>query len=261
MMRTSRWLYVSLITVYLFLLGPFLIIFIAAFGAEATLAFPPRGGFSLHWFSNVFQTSQFVDSFWISLGVGLLATAIALLLGVPVAYVVVHFRFPGEGLLETLFSSPILVPGLVVGFAMLRFFVLLGNFDVFTGLLIGHTAVLFPYSVRVVSASLRNLDPAIEEAAISLGAGRLRSFFLVVLPNIQAGIAAAFILAFITSFNNVPISLFLTGPGVTTLPISMLVYMEYYFDPTVAALSTLLIVFSVILVQGTERLLGLSQYV
>jgi len=260
-MRESRWLYVGLILLYVFLLGPFLVVFIAAFGADATLAFPPRGGFSLQWFANVFQTSQFIESFWISLSIALLATAIALVLGIPVAYALVNYRFPGQGVLETIFSSPILVPGLVIGFAMLRFFVLVGDFNVFTGLLIGHTAVLFPYSVRVVSASLRNLDPALEQAAISLGANRLRSFMLVVLPNVRSGVAAAFILAFITSFNNVPISLFLTGPGVTTLPISMLVYMEYYYDPTIAALSTLLILFTIVLVQGAERLLGLSQFV
>jgi putative spermidine/putrescine transport system permease protein len=260
-MRESRWLTVALILLYIFLLGPFLVIFIAAFGADSTLAFPPRGGFTLDWFVNVFNTSQFVSSFWISLGIALSATGIALLLGIPVAYALVNFRFPGQGLLETIFSSPVLVPGLVIGFAMLRFFVLLGDFDVMMGLLIGHTAILFPYSVRVVSASLRNLDPGIEEAAISLGASRLRGFLLVVLPNVRAGVAAAFILAFITSFNNVPVSLFLTGPGVTTLPISMLVYMEYYYDPTIAALSTLLILFSVAIVQGAERLLGLSKFV
>ena len=260
-MRESRWLYVGLIGLYAFLLGPFLVIFIAAFGADATLAFPPRGGFSLQWFANVFQTSQFIDSFWISLSIALLATVIALVLGIPVAYALVNYRFPGQGVLETIFSSPILVPGLVIGFAMLRFFVLVGDFNVFIGLLIGHTAVLFPYSVRVVSASLRNLDPALEQAAISLGANRLRSFMLIVLPNVRSGVAAAFILAFITSFNNVPISLFLTGPGVSTLPISMLVYMEYYYDPTIAALSTLLILFTIVLVQGAERLLGLSQFV
>jgi putative spermidine/putrescine transport system permease protein len=155
----------------------------------------------------------------------------------------------------------VLVAGRVIGVCKRRFFVLLGDFDVMLGLLIGHIAILFPYSVRVVSASLRNLDPGIEEAAISLGASRLRGFLLVVLPNVRAGVGAAFILAFITSFNNVPVSLFLTGPGVTTLPISMLVYMEYYYDPTIAALSTLLILFSVALVQGAERLLGLSRFV
>jgi putative spermidine/putrescine transport system permease protein len=259
-MRRSPWLYASLVLVYVILLGPYLIIFVASFGSEATLAFPPAG-FSLRWFVNVFETSQFVSSFWLSLQLGLLSTFIALLLGVPIAYALVRFRFPGRGIVETIFSAPILIPGLVIGFSMLRTFVLLGNFNVFTGLLIGHIAILFPYSVRVVSSSLRNLDPAIEEAAISLGAGRLRSFLLVVLPNIRSGIGAAFLLAFIVSFNNVPVSLFLTGPGVTTLPISMLVYMEYYFDPTIAALSTLLIIFTVILVQGAERLLGLSRFV
>ena len=105
------------------------------------------------------------------------------------------------------------------------------------GLFIGHTAILFPYSVRVISASLRNLDPNVEDAAISLGASRLRGFLLVVLPNMQAGIAAAFVLGFITSFNIVPVSLFLSGPGVTTLPVAMFSYLEYYFDPTIAALS------------------------
>ena len=259
-MRRSPWLYASLVLLYLLLLGPYLIIFISAFGAESTLVFPPSG-FSLRWYINVFATTQFMTSFWLSLRIGLLATAIALVLGIPIAYALVRFRFRGQAWLETLFSAPILVPGLVIGFAMLRYFILLGDLSVFFGLLIGHIAILFPYSVRVVSSSLRNLDPAIEEAAISLGAGRLRSFLLVVLPNIRSGIGAAFILAFIVSFNNVPVSLFLTGPGVTTLPISMLVYMEYYFDPTIAALSTLLIIFTIVLVQGAERLLGLSRFV
>jgi putative spermidine/putrescine transport system permease protein len=259
-MRRSPWLYASLVLLYVLLLGPYLIIFVAAFGAESTLAFPPSG-FSLRWFANVFQTSQFVESFWLSLQLGLLSTFIALLLGIPIAYALVRFRFPGRGVVETIFSVPILVPGLVIGFAMLRYFVLVGDLNIFTGLLIGHIAILFPYSVRVVSSSLRNLDPAIEEAAVSLGAGRLRAFLLVVLPNIRSGIGAAFILAFIVSFNNVPVSLFLTGPGVTTLPISMLVYMEYYFDPTIAALSTLLIIFTIVLVQGAERALGLSKFV
>ena len=115
--------------------------------------------------------------------------------------------------------------------------------------------------MRVISASLRNLDPYVEDAAVSLGANRLRGFLLVVLPNMQAGIAAAFVLGFITSFNNVPVSLFLSGPGVTTLPVSMLSYLEYYFDPTIAALSTLLVIFTVVLVQTAERVLGLSQFV
>ncbi len=256
----SRWMYVSLVILYGFLLGPFVIIFMASFGENATMAFPPQG-FTLDWFANVFETSQFIDSFWISLQLALLSTLVSLIMGMPVAYALTRYQFAAAGIVETVFSAPILVPGLVIGFAMLNFFVLLGDMSVFTGLFIGHTAILFPYSVRVISASLRNLDPFVEDAAVSLGANRLRGFLLVVLPNMQAGIAAAFVLGFITSFNNVPVSLFLSGPGVTTLPVSMLSYLEYYFDPTIAALSTLLVIFTVVLVQAAERLLGLSQFV
>ncbi len=256
----SRWMYISLVILYCFLLGPFIIIFMASFGANSTMAFPPQG-FTLDWFANVFETSQFIDSFWISLRLALLSTIVSLVMGMPVAYALMRFHFAGSGMVETIFSAPILVPGLVIGFAMLNFFVLLGDMHVMTGLFIGHTAILFPYSVRVISASLRNLDPYVEDAAVSLGANRLRGFLLVVLPNMRAGIAAAFVLGFITSFNNVPVSLFLSGPGVTTLPVSMLSYLEYYFDPTIAALSTLLVIFTVVLVQTAERLLGLSQFV
>jgi len=253
-------MYISLVILYGFLLGPFVIIFMAGFGANANLAFPPQG-FTLDWFANVFETTQFIDSFWISLQLGLSSTIVSLIMGMPVAYALVRYQFSASGMVETIFSAPILVPGLVIGFAMLNFFVLLGDMSVLTGLFIGHTAILFPYSVRVISASLRNLDPYVEDAAVSLGANRLRGFLLVVLPNMQAGIAAAFVLGFITSFNNVPVSLFLSGPGVTTLPVSMLSYLEYYFDPTIAAVSTLLVIFTVVLVQAAERLLGLSQFV
>jgi putative spermidine/putrescine transport system permease protein len=259
MKRTKFALFV-LILLYLFLLGPFLVIFVASFGKQAVMTFPPHG-FSLEWFDKVFHQSMFLDSFWTSLYVALAATVSALLLGIPAAYAFVRHNFPGKNLLETVISSPVIVPGLVIGFALLRFFVLIGNLPVLLGLYLGHTAILIPYALRVVTASLRNFEPEVEEAAISLGAARSRSFFLVVLPNIRSGVAAAFILSFITSFNNVPVSLFLTGPGVATLPIQMLVYMEYYFDPTIAALSSILIVVTVLIVQSAEKMMGLSKYV
>ncbi|HUZ17076.1 MAG TPA: ABC transporter permease [Spirochaetia bacterium] len=259
-MNRTKFALVVLIILYVFLLGPFLVIFVASFGQQAVMTFPPHG-FSLKWFDKVFHQQMFLDSFWTSLYVALLATASALLLGVPAAYAFVRYNFRGKNLLETIISSPVIVPGLVIGFALLRFFVLIGNLPVLFGLYLGHTAILIPYALRVVAASLRNFDVDVEEAAVSLGAPRLRSFFLVVLPNIRAGVAAAFILSFITSFNNVPVSLFLTGPGVATLPIQMLVYMEYYFDPTIAALSSILIVVTVLIVQAAERAMGLSRYV
>lgn len=258
-MHESRFFAWALGVVLLFLLGPFVVILVASFGSEAIMTFPPEG-FSAEWYGRVLSIASFRDAFTTSLVVALAATATALILGFPVAYAIVRFDFRGKHAVEVLFASPAIVPALVLGFALLRFFVFVLAVPIVPGLYIGHTAVLFPYTVRVISASLRNLDPAIEEAAISLGAGRLRTLATVVLPNVRAGVVAAFILAFITSFNNVPISLFLTGPGVATLPIEMLIYMEYYFDPTIAALSSVLILFTILIVQGAERLLGISKY-
>lgn len=259
-MKSSKSLMLILILMMVFLLGPFLVIILSSFGTEALMKFPPKG-FSLNWYDKVLNIRMFQVTFWISLKVGLAATGTALLLGIPVSYAIVRFRFVGKNALELLFSSPAIIPGLVIGFSLLRFFIYVGHIPIIAGLYLGHTAILLPYTIRVVSASLRNVDPAVEEAAVSLGASRTFSFLSVILPNIRAGVVAALILAFIISFNNVSVSLFLTGPGVATLPIQMLVYMEYYFDPTIAALSSILIIVTVLIVQAAEKLLGISQYV
>ena len=112
-----------------------------------------------------------------------------------------------------------------------------------------------------MSASLDNLRGDIEEAAVLLGSSRLGAFFRIVLPNIRGGILAAFILGFVTSFNQVPVSLFLSGPGVRTLPIDMIWYIEITYDPSVAALASLLAVMSIAIVFLAERFLGFSRYV
>jgi len=259
-MNKSPILLAIFVIAFTFLLGPFLIILITSFSGDSSMAFPPEG-FSLEWFAKVLAVRSFRDSFWISLQIALGATLTVVVLGTPVAYALVRFHFPAQDLVEVLFSLPVIVPELVLGFALLRYFVLFSNISIILGLYLGHTAILFPFAVRVISTSLRNFDPAIEEAAISLGASRLRSFVLVVMPNLRAAFLATFILTFITSFNNVSVSLFLTGPGITTLPISMLGYMEQYFDPTIAALSSIIIVITFTIVQTAERTLNLSRHI
>jgi putative spermidine/putrescine transport system permease protein len=249
-----------LLLVFLFLLGPFLVIVAAGLSAGETLAFPPEG-LSLRWYAHVFAVPEFRTSFLLSLGLGLAATAAALVLGVPVAYALSRYDVPAAEAIRTLVTTPIIVPGIIVGLALFRHVVIASNLPVTAALFLAHTALLIPYAVRVVSASLENLRADIEEAAVLLGASRLGAFFSVVMPNIRSGLVAAFILGFVTSFNQVPVSLFLTGPGTATLPIQMLWYMEFSFDPSIAALSALLAVFSIILVLGAERTLGLSRYV
>lgn len=252
--------YVTLTLVLSFLLGPFLIIVAAALSAGETLAFPPQG-LSLKWVFKVFEIESFRNSFALSMFLAVFGTLAALILGVPVAYAASRYKLPFGETLRTIVSAPIIVPGIIVGLALLRYLVIPLDVGIGLALFIAHTALILPYAVRVVSASLENLRSDIEEAAVILGSSRAGAFFRVVLPNIRNGILAAFILGFVTSFNQVPVSLFLSGPGVRTLPIDMIWYMEITYDPSVAALAALLAFLSIAIVFLAERFLGFSRYV
>jgi putative spermidine/putrescine transport system permease protein len=251
---------VTLLLVLIFLIGPFLIIVAASFSAGDTLAFPPQG-FSFKWILKVFTVESFRDSFVMSMFLAIGGTFAALLLGIPAAYAMSRYKLPMSETVRTIVSAPIIVPGIIVGLALLRYFVVPIGVSITLALFLAHTALILPYAVRVVSASLNNLRSDIEEAAVLLGSSRLGAFFRVVLPNIRGGILSAFILGFVTSFNQVPVSLFLSGPGVRTLPIDMLGYMEIVFDPSIAALSSLLAFLSIGIVFLAERFLGFSRYV
>ena len=251
---------VALGLVLLFLIGPFVVIVAASLSAGETLAFPPQG-LSLRWVEKVFEVESFRASFALSLTLAIGATTAALALCVPAAYALTRYRVPFAETLRLMVASPLLVPGIVVGLALLRYLVVPLRFPIVLALFLAHTALILPYALRVVSASLANLRPEIEEAAVLLGASRASAFFSVVAPNIRDGVLAAMVLGFVTSFNQVPVSLFLSGPGVETLPIDMLGYLEITYDPSVAALSTLLAALSLAIVLIAERFLGLTRYV
>jgi putative spermidine/putrescine transport system permease protein len=257
--RKNKILTVFVGLIYVFLCVPLLIIIATAFDSSNIMSFPPKG-FSTKWFSNVFGSETFMTTLRISFEVSILATMMALIIGMPAAYALSRKKFKGKSFIQNLFLSPIIVPGVVLGFAFFRYLIIKLQLDVFSSLLIGHIIIVIPYIIRVIGSGLENMDFSIEEAAVSLGATKLKSFFLVVFPNITSGIIAAFMLAFINSFNNVSVSLYLTGPGVSTLPISMLSYVEYNYDPTISALSVLLMVITVAIMFVVEKTLGLSQF-
>ncbi|MBQ9326763.1 MAG: ABC transporter permease [Clostridia bacterium] len=261
-MKKQHHIALGLITflVYVFLIGPLLIIMAASFGEQSALVFPGKG-FTLDWYVKVFQMSSFVNAAILSLEIAFAATAMALLLGVPAAYALNRFRFPGKGLLKTLFLSPVLIPCIVLGFIMLRYVISQWNLSVIPSLLIGHTLLSIPYVMRVITSSLANFDFAMEEAAGSLGANRGYTFFHIVLPNIKSGIASACVMAVINSFNNVSLSTFLTAPGITMLPIEIMGYVEYHFDPTIAALATVMMLVTLGVMLLIEKTLGLQSVV
>ncbi|MDR3247744.1 MAG: ABC transporter permease, partial [Treponema sp.] len=238
-MRKNIGLTIFSCVVFLFLVIPLVIIVVTAFGENRIIQFP-ISGFTFKWFAVVFKSRSFMRSLRLSFVLALYATGIALLLGIPAAYALSRTSYRTNRFLRSFFLSPTFIPGIVVGYALFRLIVIGLNLSVFTGLVLGHFLVVLPYIIRVAGASLEQFDYSIEEVACSLGCHRVGAFFLVVLPNISSGIVAAFTLAFINSFNNVPVSMFLTGPGVATLPATLMNYIEYSYDPSVSAISVLL---------------------
>lgn len=192
------------------------------------------------------------------LEVALLATCISLLVGIPAAYALARSGLKGKQLLKSIFLSPTIVPGIVIGFIMYQCLILTLRIPVFAGLLAGHFMVTLPYVIRVVGSSMEQFDFSIEEAAWSLGCPKGAAFFKVVLPNVTSGISSAFMLAFINSFNNIPVSMFLSGPGVSTFPSTLMNYIEYNYDPTVSAVSVLLMAATVVIMVIVDRTLGIA---
>lgn len=243
--------------VFAFLFIPLLIIVVTAFGANSTIQFPIEG-FTFDWYGKVFSNQSFMDSFFLSLQVAFIATVLALLIGVPAAYSLARHNVFGRSWIKSFFISPMIVPGLVVGYALYQFIVIQFQFPVFQGLLLGHFLICLPYIIRVVGSTIEQLDFSIEEVSWTLGCTKLQTFIKVVLPNITSGIFASFMLAFINSFNNIPVSQFLSGPGVTMLPTNLINYIEYNYDPSVSALSVILMLGTIVLMYIIEKTLGLA---
>jgi putative spermidine/putrescine transport system permease protein len=226
------------------ILLPLIFVVWLAFFAQEIPSFPPEG-YSLKWFGKISDNRSFVDGFVLSMEVGVLATAIGLLLGVPASVILARRKLPFQFGLLQLMLLPLLVPGVVMGTAIYVFHIeteiatglpALGSF---AGLVIAHALIVIPWVVRLVTASLAGFDRTVEEAAQNLGATPLVTFWRVTLPSIRPGVVAATLFGFVMSFGNLEMSLFLVGPGRTTLPIAILQYLEWKIDPVIAAVSVL----------------------
>jgi len=249
-----------------YLLLPLLFVTWLAFFAQEIPSFPPNG-YSLKWFQTIPGNERFVSGFVLSLQVAIVATVIGLLLGIPAAICLVRMRFTGREAVGSALLLPLVVPGIVLGIALYVFHVeveiltelpILGSLG---GLIAGHVLIVIPWTVRLITATLIGMDRSIEEAAQSLGADRLTTFWRITLPSILPGMVAAAMFGFISSFGNLEMSLFLVGPGRTTLPIAILQYLEWKIDPTIAAVSVLQIVFIAGAMLLTDRFVKISRVV
>lgn len=244
--------------VMIFLVTPILVVIPSAFSNDVAVSFPPVG-FSLKWFVSAATAPGFLHAFGISALVAAVATAVSILIGALAAYALVRYRFPGRSLVELLLLTPLIVPSIVLAIALTMVLGSIGLLGDISGLFVAHVILTLPYAVRVLSGSIRAIDVALEEVSLVLGARPVQVWRLVILPLMAPGLLAASVFGFIMSFDEFSVSFFVAGPGVNTLPIALFNYVEINIDPTVSAVSTVLIALSVIAVAVIERTIGLAR--
>lgn len=222
-----------------------LTLYISVFDEEL-IVFPPRG-WTLRWYGEA--VAKFSSAALTSLGVAVAAVLGSLLIGVPCGIGLHRYRFRGRSIVFSFVTAPMIVPGVALGLSLAIFAIWLtrqGVVDLRTSLLpliCAHILIALPWVVRLCVASLANYDPAAEEAAASLGAHPLRVIWHVTLPAMRPGIIAAALFAFVVSFENLEMTMFLLKPGVTTLPVTVLGYLSFRVDPMISALAVLQIAF------------------
>ena len=241
-----------------FMLAPILIVCAVAFTPEGYLSFPTNG-LSLRWFKAIARYPEFVTAFWTSIWLGLVSSAIALAFSVPAALAIARHDFRGREAITALFMSPLMIPHVVLGIAFLRFFTQIGLGNTFLGLVLAHIVVVFPFALRLTLASAIGMDRAIEQAAISLGASDWVVFRRITLPLIMPGLMSGWALAFIQSFDEVTMTVFIAAPGTETLPVRMFLYIQDNIDPLVTSVSAAVIALTTILLIVLDRAYGLDR--
>ncbi|KAF0226825.1 MAG: putative ABC transporter permease [Beijerinckiaceae bacterium] len=241
-----------------FVLAPLVVICLVAFTPENTLSMPWRG-LSLRWFRAIFDHPDFVISFQNSLLLGLLSATLSVAIAVPAGLAIDRYSFPGRDAINALFLSPLIIPHLVLGVAFLRLFALLGATGDFSWLVASHVIVVTPYVLRLVLAALNGLDRSVEAAALTLGASPFTVFTRITAPLILPGISGGWLLAFINSFDELTMSIFVTSPQTVTLPVRMYMYATESIDPMMAAVSALMIAMTAAAMVVLDRIFGLDK--
>lgn len=244
-------LWICALATVLFLLAPLLIIVVTSFNGTAYMRFPPEN-LSWRWYRNFFTSPHWYEPALLSLRVALVTMVAATVLGTAAAIGIVRGRFRGRQSLELFFVSPMVVPIIVMAVGLYFLFSGLQLVGRPIGLYLGHTVIATPLVIVVVTAALRTCDPSLELAARSLGASYGRTLWHVTIPSIRPAILAGSAFAFLISFDEVVIAIFLGGPGATTLPKRMWDSIRFEIDPTLTAISSLQTVIAILILLGVE---------
>jgi putative spermidine/putrescine transport system permease protein len=241
-----------------FMLAPILVVCFVAFTPEGYLSFPTHT-WSLRWFKAIARYPEFIAAFWRSLGLGALSSAVAVAISVPAALAIARYRFPGREAMSALFMSPLMIPHIVLGVAFLRFFTQVGLGGTFAGLVLAHIVIVLPFALRLTLASAVGLDRSIEYAAVSLGASEWTVLRRITLPLVAPGLISGWALAFINSFDEVTMTVFVSAPGTVTLPVQMFLYIQDNIDPLVTSVSACVIAITVAALVALDRAYGLER--
>ena len=240
-------LIVSCGLIYFFLMLPLLVVFPISLSSAPYMQFPPPG-LSWQWYERYLDDPQWIDATWRSLYIGGATAVLALVLGVPLAFALVRGRFFGRTVLDRVALAPIIVPHIIFAVAVYGLFAKLKLIGTWYGLVVGHTVLALPFVVLVIAAGLRDFDRSLEQAAEGLGASRWQTLRKITLPLLRPSLVSAGLLAFISSFDEVVVALFLAGANMT-LPKKMFDNIMMEIDPTIAAVSVMQIVLvSIVLV-------------
>jgi putative spermidine/putrescine transport system permease protein len=239
-----------------FLILPLVVIVGSSFGTDAFLKFPPTG-FTLAWYDKMLSLREFVTPLTVSIRIGCAVAILSGIAGTVAAFALSRLpRIQASG--EAIFLLPIVLPSLVIGLSLLVLFNLLGITNTWITLILGHTAVTMPIVFQTAASLAASLDRNVEFAAMTLGARPKTVLFLIVLPLLRPAIVAGLVMAFALSFDEFVISILLSHGGVTTFPVALFTYMRFSVNPTLAAISTTLILGTCLVVLVLHRLVGLD---
>lgn len=243
----------------LILLAPLIVVAGVSVSESQFISFPPNG-LSLRWYQQVLSSDAYLSAGWISIQIAVMVTLFATVIGGAAAIAIHRRQLPFSDFLATLFLSPLVLPTIIYAIGMLMFWsAAFGPVSPLV-LAISHTVIALPYVVRTTLAVLAESDPFLEEAARTMGANRMQRLWFVVVPQCLPGLAAGAFFAFNISFDEAVLSLFLRGPSLTTLPVQIYGQLEFSPDPSVAAVSTIMIALTIALIFVIDRMLGLTKF-
>lgn len=258
MTRLPRILLAFHILFVAFMLAPLAMVVLVSFTDKGYISMPFDGA-SWRWFRAILNRQDFIDAFYRSVALATGSATIAVVFALPAGMAIAWHRFKGREALLGLLLSPLMVPHIVLGIAMLRFLTQVGASGTMTGLVLAHAIVVMPYVLRLVVAAATGFDRSVAQAAESLGAPPWTVFARIELPLILPGVAGGWLLAFINSFDELTLSIFIASPSTQTLPVKLYSYIDNTIDPLLASISTVLIALTLVLMLLLDRFYGLDR--